>query len=102
MSEAKKIDSSEIKTEWNKPNANPLEGLTQQDINKILEYRTELLMEISRHYIAFTEALYKLPIHVVYRQHAFFNLDQAEMWAKKGIDNVWDVPKAEEPLQVSA
>lgn len=86
------MNHEDIKTEWEKPDANPLEGLTQQDINKLLEYRSELLMELSKHYIALTEAIYKLPIHVIFRQHAFLFLDTAEQWAKKGIDNVWDLP----------
>ncbi len=99
MSEVVTIDNAEIKTEWAKPGSNPLEGLTQEDINKLLEYRSELLRELSTHYIALTEAIYKLPIHVVFRQHAFLFLDTAEQWAKKGIDNVWDLPKpADEPV----
>lgn len=88
------METSDIKTEWEKPNKNPLEGLSQHDINKILAHRTELLMEVSKHYVAFTEAIYKLPIHVIFRQHAFLFLDTADSWVKRGIDNVWELPEA--------
>lgn len=89
------MERDSVKTEWVQPDdGSPLEGKTQEDIAKLLEYRSQLLMEISKHYIALTEAIYKLPIHIIFRQHSFFNLDQAEMWAKKGIDNVWDLPAA--------
>lgn len=87
------MDREDIKTEWAKPQENPLEGMTQEDINKLLQHRSELLMDISEHYIALTKAIYKLPIHVVFRQQAFLFLDTAELWYKKGIDNVWDLPK---------
>lgn len=97
MSDTPMIDVKDIKTEWEKPNKHPLENMSQQEINRLLEYRSELLMELSKHYAAFTEALYKLPIHVIYRQHAFLFLDTAEMWGKKGIDNVWNVPEKCEP-----
>lgn len=98
MSEVAKMDRSDVKTEWEQPKANPLEGMSQADINKLLEYRSELLMELSKHYEAFTKAIYELPIHIVFRQHAFLFLDTAEQWAAKGINNVWEVPKpAAEP-----
>jgi hypothetical protein len=92
MTEVALMDTAKVKTDWAKPQANPLEGMSQQDINKLLTYRSELLMELSQHYVALTEAIYKLPIHVVFRQHAFLFLDTAECWAKKGIDNVWEMP----------
>lgn len=100
MSEARVMDREDVKTDWEKPGANPLEGLSQQSINKLLEYRSELLMELSGHYQALVEAIFKLPIHVVYRQHAFLFLDTAELWAKKGIDNVWDLPKSADGVEV--
>ena len=100
MSEAKpQIAREDIKTEWEKPSDNPLEALNQEDIRKILEYRSELLHNLSEKYAEFTKAVMELPIHVVYRQHSFFNLDQAEMWAKKGIDNVWDLPQENAPAE---
>ena len=102
MSETPKMERAEVKTEWEKPQDNPLENMSQDDIKKLLEYRSELLMDLSHAYIELTKTIMRLPIHIIFRQHAFFHLDQAEMWAKKGIDNVWDLPNKHEivtPLQ---
>ncbi len=89
---------TEVNTVVEKPAENPLEGMSQQDIQALLEYRSNLLMDLGKAYAALVEALYKLPIHVVYRQQSFLFLDTAEMWAKKGIDNVWNLPEGDEPV----
>jgi len=99
MEAVKTIDRSEVKTEWVKPQENPLDGLTQEDINKLLHYRTEVLTEVSTHYKALVEAILKQPFHVIYRQYAFMNIDQGMGWVKTAVDNLWDLPKVEDESQ---
>lgn len=83
----------DVKTEWEKPNDHPLNNLSSEEIKEVLTYRSNLLNEAAEYYKKFVEAIYKLPIHVVYRQHAFLNIDQGWHWAEKGMDNVWSIPK---------
>lgn len=97
--EALTIDPSEVKTEYAKPSDNPMAGFDQKDIQDLLEYRSNLMMDISTAYSELVKAIFKLPIHVVYRQNAFMFLDTADMWAKRGIDNVWDLPKEPESTE---
>lgn len=93
------MELQEVKTEWAKPNANPLEGLNQEQIHELLEYRSEILMQMTVHYKNFIEAIMKQPFHVVYRQHAFLNIDQGMHWIKAAVDNIWELPApANEPM----
>lgn len=84
-----------IKTEWEKPKCNPLDDLSNEQISKILEFRSKVLMDIQVAYNALIEAIYKQPFHVIYRQHAFLNIDQGLHWCKTAVDNIWELPKVD-------
>lgn len=87
------MDRADVKTEWEAPKENPLEGMTQEQIRKLLEYRSEVLMDVNQAYKDFIETIYKHPFHVIYRQHAFLNIDQGLHWIKTAVDNLWELPK---------
>ena len=91
-----KMDRQEIKTEWEKPDESKLSNMSPQEMRELLEYRTELFDLIAEAYQNYIRAVYKLPIHVIYRQHAFLNLDQSFHWIKAALDNVFEVPSKEE------
>lgn len=92
------MNKDDVKTEWAKPKENPLEGMTQEDIQKLLEYRSEVLMDVNQRYKDLIETIMKQPFHVIYRQYAFMNIDQGMGWVKTAVDNIWELPKPE-PVQ---
>lgn len=93
------MDASEVKTEWSKPVDAPLEELKPGDIKPLLEYRTEVLMDVSHAYKNLIETIMKHPFHVIYRQHAFMNIDQGLHWIKAAVDNLWEIPNNVETEQ---
>ena len=89
---ARQMNRQDVQTEWEKPSDNPLDGMTNDDVRALLQYRTELTEGILDKYKDFVEAIFRLPIHVVYRQNAFQNIDQGLHWVEKAISNIWKVP----------
>lgn len=87
------MERAEVKTEWAKQETPSLADMSPQQINDLLEYRSELFAEVAQKYKELVEAIYRLPIHVVYRQHAFMNIDQGWHWVKDALDNVWELPE---------
>lgn len=83
----------DVKTDWAKPD--PLvdvNKMSQKEIQALLSYRSDVLVEITGYYKEFIEAIYRQPFHVVFRQHAFLNIDQGMHWVKAAVDNLWEIP----------
>ncbi len=95
MSENKTMDRSEVKTTAAKPvSLDP--NMPKEELMKLLSYRSQLMGEVADKYLEFVKAIKRLPIHLVYAQHANLFLDTAQMWAEKGIMNVNELPSEEE------
>lgn len=86
------MNREDVKTEWEQPKESPLAEMSQHDMHKLLEYRSELFESVAKEYKALVDAIYRLPIHVIKRQMAFQNIDQGWHWVKDGLDDVWEVP----------
>lgn len=97
--EEKLIDPKDVKTDYAKPEdvkPEEMKQMTSEEIKELLQYRSQYLNQIYNTYKDFVEAIYKVPMHIVYRQHAFLNIDQGLHWAEKGIHNLQLPPKKEE------
>lgn len=103
--EALKIDPANVKTDYTKPKDLDIENMSQEQIFALLRYRSKLLEGVTEKFQELIKHIYEeLPIHVLYRNHAFMNLDQGMHWLQTAINNVNDLPEApvDKPADVIA